>query len=386
MKILMVLDREFPPDLRVENEIDTLLSAGYEVHIACYTRIGKPYIEKSGKLIIHRIPISSFIYKSSIASLTLPFYNIFWHNFLRKLVREQSVDVIHVHDLPLVGTGLRLKDSFNLKIIADLHENWPAFIKISKHTRTLAGRLLSPVFLWLSYEKKVLKHTDAIVVVADEAKERLISRGVAAQKISVVSNTLNIGKVSLAENSPDHKETILFYAGGINHHRGLQQVIVALHRAENPNLRFWIFGEGSYKEELVKLVSKLSLKETVIFKGYQPFEKMMAMLQESDFAIIPHIKNEHTDSTLPHKLFQYMYAQKPVIASNCQPVKRILEETGAGIIYDSDHPVQLVDILRKLETFNKTDMASKGKHWIEKTYNWQIDAKKLVDIYESLNY
>ena len=41
MKILMVLDHEFPPDIRVENEIASLHNAGHEIHVACYTMKGQ---------------------------------------------------------------------------------------------------------------------------------------------------------------------------------------------------------------------------------------------------------------------------------------------------------------------------------------------------------
>ena len=87
----MVLDREFPPDLRVENEIDTLIEAGYEIHLACYTHENKPLFEKSGNLFIHRKSISPLIYKSSVAILTLPLYRIFWMKFLKtqKMKRRQ---------------------------------------------------------------------------------------------------------------------------------------------------------------------------------------------------------------------------------------------------------------------------------------------------------
>ena len=120
----------------------------------------------------------------------------------------------------------------------------------------------------------------------------------------------------------------MYYAGGINYHRGLQHVVKAMHLSSNNQLKFWILGEGSYKNELMELVQQLSLTSQVIFFGYQPFQIVMEKLAEADFAVIPHIKNAHTDSTIPHKLFQYMYAQKPVIASDCLPIKRILEEGG----------------------------------------------------------
>ncbi|MBN1107940.1 MAG: hypothetical protein JXA55_04195, partial [Bacteroidales bacterium] len=60
MKILMLLESEFPHDVRVENEIETLTDAGHEVHLACITRKGKPALENLDGTIIHRKSISRF--------------------------------------------------------------------------------------------------------------------------------------------------------------------------------------------------------------------------------------------------------------------------------------------------------------------------------------
>jgi glycosyltransferase involved in cell wall biosynthesis len=380
----MVLDREFPPDIRVENEIDALVSAGHEVHIACYTQKGKPLLESTGKFTIHRKPISHFRYRSSAASLTLPFYFCYWRKFLRQLLQVNDFEVLHVHDLPLVGVGGRLKKEFRLKLVADLHENWPAFLDISEHTRTVVGRLLSPIFLWRKYEKKILHKVDAIIVVVQEAKDRLVELDLDPGKIKVVSNTINLAEVNLSPVVVTRQHQILYYAGGINYHRGLQHVIQAMHKSNNSRLVFWILGEGSYKNRLMALTRQLSLTDRVIFYGYQPFTRVMEMLSESDFALIPHIKTEHTDSTIPHKLFQYMYAQKPVIASNCLPIERILLETGAGLVFPSGNLDFLSDLFIHLEKLHYSDMAEKGRKAVLDKYNWKNDADALLQLYDNL--
>jgi glycosyltransferase involved in cell wall biosynthesis len=376
----MVLDREFPPDIRVENEISALSQAGHDVHIACYTRKNKPEYEKTSQVTIHRKPISPLIYKSSVASLTLPGYFLFWKRFLRKILSNEPFDVLHIHDLPLVGVGRKLKKDFPLKLIADLHENWPAFLEISKHTNTPAGKILSPIFLWRRYEKRILQHADAIIVVVEEAKDRLIGLGIPSAGIFVVSNTINLGDVQVTDR-PYTGGAMLYYAGGINFHRGLQNVILAMHRARNKQIKFRILGEGSYKTDLEKLTESLSLNNSVIFEGYQPFRKVMDMLSESDFAIIPHIKTEHTDSTIPHKLFQYMYAQKPVIASDCLPIKRIMEETGSGFVYPSNDIERLGALLDRLGTTEYNDMGIRGRKAVIEKYNWENDSRVLAEIY-----
>lgn len=380
MKILMVLDREFPPDIRVENEIAALHQAGHEIHLACFTMKNKPAFEKTEQVIIHRKPISKFIFKSSVAILTLPFYKRFWKKHLREILKSQSFDALHIHDLPLAGIGYQMKKEFGLVLTADLHENWPAFVEISKHTNTLPGKLFSPVFIWRRYEKKVLNKADNIIVVVEEARERLANMGISTAKIKVVSNTINLSDLHIQSHGKGEKN-ILYYAGGINYHRGLQHVVRAMQLSSNKQLKFWILGEGSYKNELMALVQQLSLTSQVIFFGYQSFQVVMEKLAEADFAVIPHVKNAHTDSTIPHKLFQYMYAQKPVIASDCLPIKRILEETQSGIFYRHNDAEQLAEIFNRLGDLDTTNMGENGKKYVLKKYNWGNDSRILTDIY-----
>jgi hypothetical protein len=74
MKILMILENEFPPDERVEKEIAVLQNSGFELAIAAYTFKNKPNIEKYNGYTIYRKKIPLLIYKSSAAGLIQPFY------------------------------------------------------------------------------------------------------------------------------------------------------------------------------------------------------------------------------------------------------------------------------------------------------------------------
>ncbi len=384
MKVLMILDREFPPDLRVENEIEALTKQGIEVHLACFTRKNLPSREVRDKLIIHRQPISDLTYKSSVAALTFPRYFRFWRHFLQKLVYNDRFDIIHVHDLPLVAVGVELKKNLHIPLIADLHENWPAYLRMAQHTRTVTGRVLSPNKMWIRYEKSILQDTDHIIVVVDEAKQRLSSIGLDPEKITIVSNTLNIAHAHIPVHTEEHKIPVLFYAGGINYHRGLQTVIKAMAKTRQKKYKLLALGEGRYKNNLIDLARSLGLQDFVNFPGWVPYQEMLQQMNKSDYALIPHIKSDHTDSTIPHKLFQYMYAGIPVIASNCIPIERIVKETRAGIIFPSEDSERLAEILDSLNEEQKEEMGKNGRYWVEEKYNWQHDAEDLVKVYKTL--
>lgn len=384
MKILMVLDHEFPTDVRVENEATALISAGHEVHIACFTQKNRPSQETYKGIAVHRIEISTLMFKLSVAALTLPFYFRFWFRYLKGLMDSYGFDAIHIHDLPLSKVGYNISRKYGIKLIIDLHENWPALLRVSTHTNTLLGRLLSPNFLWVKYEKRILKFANYIIVVVDEAKQRVKQFGINESKIFVVSNTLNKHEFSSAHEEPDPNFFTLYYAGGINYHRGLQTVISAIAIAKHKvdNLRFRIAGFGSYKQQLEQLAVKLNLSDRIEFLGYLPLKEVALNLSKADAALIPHLKTPHTDSTIPHKLFQYMYINKPIIASNCAPIERIIHETNSGVIFQSG---DADDLANKIVQLAKGDIKiGHAKHWVEEKYCWENDARSLIQIYSTL--
>ena len=384
MKILMVLDHEFPSDIRVENEATALISAGNQVHIACYTQKDRPRTDTFKGIAIHRISINKFIYKSSVAALTFPHYFNFWRRFLSVLLSREKFDVIHIHDLPLAKVGAELKDKFGVKLVLDLHENWPALLRVATHTNTFLGKLLSPNFLWVKYEKIILKSADRIIVVVDEAKERLKNLGIDYSKVEVVSNTLNEVEFGIPNLQPDSNYFTLYYAGGINLHRGLQTVIEALPIAleKVSNVRFRIAGSGSYQKELEQLAIKLNVKNSVEFLGHLSLADVAKNLAMCNAALIPHLKTDHTDSTIPHKLFQYMYINKPIIASNCTPIERIIKETTSGLVFISGNAHDLAEKIVLLAT--KQIEIALARSWVETKYNWKVDAAKLTELYNSL--
>ena len=124
MNILMILETRFPPDLRVENEIDALLEAGHKVTIIAGFREKLPEIAYYGKAKIIRVFLPLFIYKSSIGSLNFPFYFSFWKKKIKQELLKTSYDALHIHDLPLseVVLNLRAELKQHFKITLDLHE------------------------------------------------------------------------------------------------------------------------------------------------------------------------------------------------------------------------------------------------------------------------
>jgi glycosyltransferase involved in cell wall biosynthesis len=384
MKILMVLDHEFPPDIRVENEIETLTAAGHEIHIACFTMKNQAVYDQFGKAHIHRKSISKLRHKTSVGCLKFPFYYNFWRPFLFGLQQQYQFDIVHIHDLPMARPGFEMKQKYGIRFTLDLHENWPALLEQADHVKGILGKFLSDTVQWKKFELKMCQHADNIIVVVDEARTRLKQLGIEPNKIEVVSNTLNPAHFKIPDTQPDEAYFTLFYAGGINRHRGLQTIIPALkHLPEK--VRLFILGDGSFVEELKLISRQNNVVNQVIFLGWQPFDKMNELMGEADICLIPHVKSDHTDNTIPHKLFQYMFAKKPVIASDCKPIERIIRQNKCGKIYEWQDTAALVTIIKSImnEKQKLKIMGENGYQAVIENHLWKYDAEKLQNIYKA---
>ena len=194
-KIGMLLDVEFPPDTRVENEMRTLAEAGYDVHLLCYDFAGtKPELENFDiRIKIHRIKVSQQFHKKfNPLALVLPFYFSFWQKHAFGFIEKNKLDVIHVHDLRLAEIGNRIKHKFNIPYILDLHENFPAGLGVYAFSTSLIGKLIVSIKKWQRHENQQVKKADAVISVIEEMNQRIASLGLQESRLWTVPNYINL--------------------------------------------------------------------------------------------------------------------------------------------------------------------------------------------------
>lgn len=377
----MILERDFPTDDRVEKEATSLIKAGHQVDIICFTMKGSDRIEQYKGIKVIKRRISRFIYRSSVGALRFPFYFHFWEKVLKHQLDQADYQVLHLHDLPLARTVHKLSEIYNCRFILDLHENYPSLLSISPHTKKFLGRLVHSNRQWERYEKQFVGEADGLVTVVREMKERIESY--AHCEIAIVENTPYLEELQSFDYTPDSNFITLVYSGGINYHRGLNTVIDGLKLAvkENPKIRLFILGSGSYESALRKQVKETDLENHVLFFGWVTPEKMFESIYKSDITLIPHLKSVQSDNSSPNKLFQYMFCGKPILTSNCNSVERVLQETRTGFTYIHDSPQDFK--VRLLQLINEMPFDAyklNGKKALEK-YNWGNSVRQLLDLY-----
>jgi glycosyltransferase involved in cell wall biosynthesis len=395
----MILDNEFTGDMRVENEVASLVNAGFRVSVLCLTHGEKPIREDFHGATIIRKPLAKFIKQKTKPFIDTPLdiYSRFWRNWIETFVQEEKIEVLHAHDLYMLPAALlyRKKTNSSIPIVADLHENYPAALENYQWSSTFPGNLIVSIPRWRKAEIRWLQQVYHVVTVIEEATERYLGLGLPEDRISVVANYVNEDFFQLpqAEDVAAIRarfagEFVLSYVGGFDAHRGLEEVVAAIPMVQSsiPQVRLVLVGDGANRSSLEAMSERLGVADKISFDGWQPPAKIPAYLGASDVCLIPHVKTEHTDNTIPHKLFQYMLLGKPIITSDCAPLKRILHDSETGRAYPSGDSSALAEVIKEMYQAPQqmTVMGNKGKESVISTYNWEATAGNLVDLYNTM--
>ena len=401
LKIGMLLDAFYPNDIRVYKEATALIRMGYEVHLLCKRRKGEKIYEEIDQLRVHRINAGkSHVAKGIIDVITaINFVNPFFRRALPDFMAKNEINVLHIHDLPLFKTGFDMKQKFPVKIVADFHENYPEALKVwftwkKNRLLRLKNRLFFSYGRWASYETFAVKKADYIVAVAEEMKNRIVEQQICDDaKIYVVTNT---EEKSFADSPVDraiygpNDDYIITYTGNIGPHRGVDTAIEAMrYLKDKQDIKLYLVGSASKSvlEKLTTLIEENAVGNQVKLLGYQPFSRFFSFMKMADVNVIPHHSNDHTDNTVPHKLFQAMMAGKPLLVSSSSSLKRIVNETNAGLVFEAGVAKDFAARITELHT-NRALSKQLGTNGLKATldgpYNWENTAKSLQSLYRHI--
>lgn len=328
------------------------------------------------------------------------FFDLFWYHEMIDFIDKYQVEVLHVHDLPLVYTGLQAAQARRIPCVADLHENWPALVHINRHKRKgLLQKWRNRKSRWEAHERLCLKQTDHVVVVADTAKERILAQGLPPHKVTVVSNTVDIdaflAKCINEEAVNQYKDRfVVSYLGGFGPHRGIDTLLEAakILKPKIPNLLLYLAGSDGptsdrYLNYCKELAQELDIEDITLFLGWADDAEYGTYTALSDVGVIPHKDNEHTQTTMPNKIYSYMLMATPVICSDLVPLKAVLDETEAGLCFKASDAEDLAAQIETLyaDTGLRAKMGESGRTWVYRKYNWGHDAGQLVRAYDTIS-
>lgn len=402
----MILEYPYPFDIRVRKEIYSLMKAGHKVFLLARNRSDEAEQEVIDDLHVVRYRYNETKYMGGRSfQFVLTFKDRQWILHIKNFITKNDIQVLHVHDLPMVYSAITANKDFNLPIVFDMHEQWSIGMKVWK--RYLGFSFIEKIYDFLrvstirnykryrKIEEKVFKLVDHIIVVIEESKEDLVNRSVPKSKIWIVRNTDNLEfyddiSISSEIQKEFNKNFVVSYIGGFEVHRGLDDFVKTgiYLREKIPNLKLLLIGKGSIEDELKKIVSENQLENIVEFIEWIPFKLIPSYVLVSDVCVVPHVPDEFVNKTIPHKLFFYMLLQRPVIVSDAVPLKRIIEGDRCGLTFRSGNPDEFAEAIMNyyLDKDLRNKMVKNAYDAAVGSYNWEVDAGRLLSLYESIEH
>ncbi len=381
----MVLENDYPDDLRVEKEASALRHAGHDVHLLALEFGDRHRRERVGPLTVHRVRFPRTLHRKLHPTIVrTPIYGTLWRRWISRFVSDVRPDLLHAHDLPIAGPAVSIARRAGRPSIVDLHEMFPAAIREWGLLGNPLARWLYDADHWERYERDVCRAADGVVVVVDEARAAIARHGVDPTRVTVVSNTdrVDFGHDVTARPVDEDGPVTFLYIGGFGPHRGLDTIVdAATHLPTDGSIRIRLVGDGNTRAEIERRVRERSVGAIVSVHPWVPKAQVAEEIGACHVGLVPHRRSPHTETTIPHKLFLYMAMGRPVLVSDCAPLARVAGDGPVGLVFASGDPADAARAMRELaDPARRRSLGSMAAVRVASRYNWERDRTALVDL------
>jgi glycosyltransferase involved in cell wall biosynthesis len=294
--------------------------------------------------------------------------------------RRLDADLYHFHDPELIPVGLLLRAS-GKPVIYDAHEDAPRDL-LAKSYLGASRRQVSRAAEWL--ENAAAHRLSGIVAATDAIGARFSSLN---RNTVVVANYPQAGEFSACATKPWVEKTRAgAYIGGISVMRGAREMVCALERL-GPGREVGLDLAGEFKDPAERgAVSRMLGWRFVREHGVLNRRGVADLLASVRCGLLVWHPLAHHVVAQPIKLYEYMAAGIPVIASNFPLWRTIVEDNECGVVVD---PLDPGAIAGALEFLMRDDgaaekMGGNGRVAVHSRYNWATEFDKLLSLYEKL--
>jgi len=279
-----------------------------------------------------------------------------------------EADVIHAGSAAVAFSCAAVPREKGMRIVFDMHGDTVAEARLAVRGIDPAGRLR--VWQEAVKERIGLRRSDHILVVSDILRQRLVDRGVAADKIEIVRNGVDLDRFPVAPDQPCREKPLIVYAGRFDPWQGVSNIEHLAKRAgEVFDLRIIGFGpaDGALKERLRSLSEgRADLVDRV------DQERLAALLGEADLLLIPRESGPVTDVAFPTKFAEYVALGRPVLMTRVGEPAAMVESEECGLVSECGGEA-LVEAARRFAALDEAARRSMGRRaraLAEREFGW----------------
>ncbi|MGH9683307.1 MAG: glycosyltransferase family 4 protein [Candidatus Acidiferrales bacterium] len=353
-------------DVRIfEKEAQSLVEGGFEVTLIA------PHSEgcKMGGVNIVPLPYP----KSRFERMTRTLWSVY------RATLGSGACVYHFHDPELIPLGILLKMK-GAHVVYDVHEDVPRDV-LSKEWIPRPFRNLLAVISELG-ENLSAKVFDRIV-----AATPTIARRFPERKTYLVQNFPRLEAFDHLEGAPyAQREPICVYLGGLSLQRGAVEMVNAMGHFPN-GARVQLILAGAFESRSLEVdLAALPGWERTRYLGWISRREISELLCKARVGLVVLHPTPCYMNSLPIKIFEYMAAGLPVIASDFPILRQIIEDANCGLLVNPNDTRAIAEAIKWIiENPKEAErMGHRGAQAVRSKYQWRQEEMKLLEMYESL--
>lgn len=285
--------------------------------------------------------------------------------------------------------AMELARNYRLPFVYEVRGLW-------EETRVANGRLArgdDKYNLLVDVENFCMGQADAVITLGESLKAELVRRGIAAEKIFLVRNAVDIDAVSPRPPRHDLRTSlglddkfVVSYLGSVTRLESLDMLVEAIGvlRRSRDDVAALIVGGGAEVGELVALAARLGVSDRVVCVGRVPYDEIADYYAISDAVACTRGRERVCQTVTPLKPYEAMAYGLPVIVSDVPALREMVADGETGRVVAAEDPVELARAIAELadDRASAAALGERGRAWVAENRNWQRVTSEYRTAYE----